>query len=49
MCTVLGPDDAIGSTVEAVSFDKTLGDLRNVLEGCLNEDRTIPVSSEKDV
>ena len=33
--------------MEAVSFDDTLGELRNVLDEGLDEDRTIPVSSEK--
>ena len=33
--------------MEAVSFDDTLGDLRNVLKEDLSEDRTILVSSEK--
>ena len=41
------PDNEIGNTVEAVSFDNTLGDLRNVLKKGLNADRTIPVSSGK--
>ena len=33
--------------MEAVSFDDTLGKLREMFEEGLNEDRTIPVCSEK--
>ena len=33
--------------MEAVSFDDTLGKLREVFGEGLNEDRTIPVCSEK--
>ena len=33
--------------MEAVSFDDTLGKLREMFREGLNEDRTIPVSSEK--
>ena len=34
-CKVLGPDNEIGSSVEAASFDETLGELRKVLEEVL--------------
>mgnify|MGYP000603758500 CR=1 FL=1 len=33
--------------MEAVSFDDTLGELREVVGGVLKEDRTIPVCSER--
>ena len=33
--------------MEAVSFDDTLGELREVVGGGLKEDRTIPVCSKK--
>ena len=33
--------------MEAVSFDDTLGELREVLEEGLSEDQTIPVSSKR--
>ena len=46
-CGVLGTREEINGAVEAVSFDDTLGDLRNVLKEDLSEDRTILVSSEK--
>ena len=33
------------TAMEAVSFDDTLGEIGNVVEGGLSEDRVIPVSS----
>ena len=46
-CRVLSPEEEIDGAVEAVSFDNTLGKLRKVVGEGLNEDRTIPVCSEK--
>ena len=46
-CGVLGPDEEINGAVEAVSFDDTLGKLREVVGEGLKEDRTIPVCSEE--
>ena len=43
-CGVLGPGEEINGAVEAVSFDDTLGKLREVVGEGLKEDRTIPVS-----
>jgi hypothetical protein len=45
-CGVLGLDEEISGAVEAVSFDNTAGELRQVVEEGLGEDRTIPVGSE---
>ena len=44
---VLGPEEEINGAVEAVSFDNTLGKLREVFGEGLSEDRKIPVCSEK--
>ena len=46
-CEVLAPEEEINGVVEAVSFDDTLGKLREVFREGLNEDRMIPVCSEK--
>ena len=46
-CGVLGPGEEINGAVEAVSFDDTLGELREVVGAGLKEDQTIPVCSEK--
>ena len=46
-CRVLDPKEEVNGAVEVVSFDDTLGKLRKVFEEGLNEDRTIPVCSEK--
>jgi hypothetical protein len=43
----LEPDKEISGTVEAVSFDDTIGELRQVVEEGLSGDRTIPVGSER--
>ena len=45
-CGILGPGEEINRAVEAVSFDNTLGKLREIVGGGLEEDRTIPVCSE---
>ena len=41
----LSHDEEIGQVVEAVSFDDTLGEIGEVVEGSLSEDQVIPVSS----
>ena len=46
-CRVLGPREEINGAVEAVSFDDTLGELREVVGEGLKEDQTIPVCSER--
>ena len=46
-CGVLGSEEEINGTVEAVSFDDTLGELRKVFKEDLSGDRTIPVCSKK--
>jgi hypothetical protein len=46
-CGVPGPGEEINGAVEAVSFDDTLEKLREVFEGGLSEDRTVPLCSEK--
>jgi hypothetical protein len=43
----LGPDEEISGAVEAVAFDDTVEDLRQVVEEGLGGDRTIPVGSER--
>jgi hypothetical protein len=42
----LGPDEEISGAVEAVSFDDTVEELRQVVEEGLGGDRTIPVGSD---
>ena len=44
-CGALSHNEEIREAVEAVSFDDTLGEIGNVVEGGLSEDRVIPVSS----
>ena len=44
-CGVLGPDEEVKGAVEAVSFDDTLGEIREVVEEGLSEDRVIPVNT----
>ena len=44
-CGVLNPDKEVSSAVEAVSFDDTLGEMGQVIEEGLSEDRVIPVNS----
>ena len=44
-CGSLSHNERIGETVEAVSFDDTLGEIGRVVEGGLSEDRVIPVNS----
>jgi hypothetical protein len=46
-CGALGPDEEIKGAVEAISFDDTVGELRQVVEEGLDGDRTIPVGSER--
>jgi hypothetical protein len=46
-CGALGPDEEISGAVEVVSFDDTVGDLRQVVEEGLDDIRTIPVGSEQ--
>ena len=45
MCRALSHDEEIGEAVEAVSFDDTLGEIGEVAEGGLSENRVIPVGS----
>ena len=44
-CRASSHNEEIREAVEAVSFDDTLGEIGNVVEGGLSEDRVIPVSS----
>ena len=44
-CRALGPDEEISGTVEAVSFDNTLGEIERVVEEDMSKDRVIPVNS----
>ena len=46
-CGILGPGEEINGAMEAVSFDDTLGELREVVGGGLEEDRKIPVCSAR--
>jgi hypothetical protein len=46
VCGALGPDEGISGAVEAVTFDDTIGELRQVVEEGLVKDQTIPVGSE---
>jgi hypothetical protein len=46
-CGALGPDEEISGVMEAVSFNDTVGKLRQVVGEGLDEDRTIPVGSEQ--
>ena len=43
---VLGPEEEINGAMEAVSFDDTLGKLREAVGKGLNKDQTIPVCSK---
>jgi hypothetical protein len=42
-CGALGPDEEISGAVEAVTFNDTVGELRQVVKEGLDEDWTIPV------
>ena len=44
-CGALSHDEGIRESVEAVSFNDTLGEIGKVVEGGLSEDRVIPVNS----
>ena len=44
-CGALSYDEEIGEAVEVVSFDNTLGEIGEVVEGGLSEDRVRPVGS----
>ena len=46
-CGALGSGEEINGAMEAVSFDDTLGMLKEVVREDLSEDRTIPVYSER--
>ena len=46
-CRVLGPEEEIHGAMEAVSFDDTLGKLREAVGEGPNKDQTILVCSEK--
>ena len=48
-CGALGAEDTISGTVEAVSFDDTLKEIEDVIEGGLRKDRTIPVNLLHDL
>jgi hypothetical protein len=47
VCGALGPDEEISGAVEAVTFNDTIGELRQVVEEGIDEDRTFPVGSEQ--
>jgi hypothetical protein len=46
-CRVFGPEEEINGAVEAVSFDDTLGKLREVFGEGRSEDRTILICSKR--
>mgnify|MGYP000258751508 CR=1 FL=1 len=45
MCSALGSEEEIGSALEAVSFDDTLGEIDRVAEESFREDWGIPVGT----